>query len=229
MPTPHPRLAVVYATDEAIAIRDISAYTALCPISQSVASAADGIFSSGFPWDLSSASKAFQSLGVKANHVIRLTGPKAQYLGSGQLLAIESASGSSVTLRRLGQDIGVGEPPAPAVGLTGVTFQILTYDAQIQVASKDLNRTYSIDPNSALNGPSGLTDTEDLEQACVLKVLIARLLAETQQRDQTWGLKLQNYRQELADVMTRLQLRWGPNNDSTEPQVYDNFSTRLTR
>ena len=63
------------------------------------------------------------------------------------LLAIDSVLGTSLTLRRLHKDLNVGQPPAPAAGLTNVTFTINTLDPQTEEASFDIKRRFGIDEN----------------------------------------------------------------------------------
>ncbi len=129
----------VYCTDEDIAVRASGDWFLLAPAWQQMAAGTDGYFNSGSPWVLNSTAVSFTSNGVNPNQVVQLSGPKANFPGSsGQLFAIDSVSGNSVTLRRLHKDLNVGQPPAPAAGLTGVTFTINTLDPQIEEASFDI-------------------------------------------------------------------------------------------
>ena len=137
----------VYCTDEDIAVRAAATYITLCPSWQQMAAGADGYFSPGSPWVLNSTLTNFAANGVAPNQVIWLSGPKSNYPGGGQLLAIDSVSGTSVTLRRLYKDLNVGQPPAPAAGLTNVVFAINTFDPQSAEASFDIKRRYGIDEN----------------------------------------------------------------------------------
>ena len=100
----------VYATDEDIAVRAGGDFVTLCPPWQQMAAGVDGFFSSGSPWVLSSTATSFAANGVAPNQVVWLTGPKANFPGGGQLLAIDSVSGSSIVLRRLHKDLNVGNP-----------------------------------------------------------------------------------------------------------------------
>ena len=122
---------------------------------------------------------------------------------------MDGATAAGLTLRRLGTEPGVGYPPAPAAGLTGVEFLIASLDPQIEEASFDLNRRFGIDPNVAGRSPADVYDLRDLRQACVLTVLAQRYAAETRGDQGDFALKLTQVRQELSEVLARLTLRWG--------------------
>ena len=151
----------------------------------------------------------FDAAGVTSQHVVLLKKPNTAFKGSGELLAVDSASNGSVTLRRLGANLNQGQPPAPAAGLSGVEFVIATLDPQTEEASFDLNRRYSIDPNIAGRTPADVYDLRDLRQACVLSVLAQRYAAETRGNQGDFALKLAQVKQELTEVLARIQLRWG--------------------
>ena len=101
----------VYCTDEDIAVRAGGDFISLCPAWQQMAAAADGYFTSGLPWVLNSTIVNFQANNVQPNQVVLLSQPKANFPGAGVLMAIDSVSGNSLTLRRLHKDLGVGQPP----------------------------------------------------------------------------------------------------------------------
>ena len=220
-------LATVYATDENIAIRASGDFTMLCPDWQKLAFGTDGTFAAGAPWVLTSATVDFAAAGVTAQHVVLLRKPSTVFKGSGELLAVDSATDSGVVLRRLGSNLNLGQPPAPAEGLTGVEFLIASLDPQIDEASFDLNRRFSIDPNVAGRSPADVYDLRDLRQACVLTVLAQRYAAETRTDHGDFALKLTQVRQELSEVLARLTLRWG--GSGTDRQSTNWFSTRLAR
>jgi len=143
------------------------------------------------------------------------------------MLAVDSASPAGLTLRRLGAGLNVGHPPAPATGLRDVEFLIASLDPQIEEASFDLNRRFGIDPNVAGRSPGDVYDLRDLRQACVLTVLARRYAAETRGDQGDFALKLAQVKQELAEVLARLTLRWG--GSGTDRQSTNWFSTRLVR
>lgn len=88
----------VYAHDEDVAVRAGGDWFLLCPAWQQMAAGTDGFFSSGSPWVFNSVATSFQDNNVFPNMVVQLSGPKSVYPGGGQLLAIDSVSGSSLTL-----------------------------------------------------------------------------------------------------------------------------------
>jgi hypothetical protein len=221
------RLAVVYATDENVAIRASGDFAMLCPDWQKLAAGTDGAFAPGAPWTLTTPSVDFVAAGVTAQHVVLLRKPATAFKGSGELLAVDSASGGGLVLRRLGAGPGTGQPPAPASGLVGVEFLVATLDPQIEEASFELNRRFGIDPNIAGRAPSDVYDLRDLRQACVLTVLARRYAAEARGPSGDFALKLAQITAELAEVLARLQLRWGQS--GTDSNSTNWFSTRLVR
>ena len=217
----------VYATDEDIAVRAAGDFVTLCPQWQQMAYGADGVFTGGSPWVLSSASVNFGSNGVQPNQVVQLTAPKTQYPGGGQLLAIDSVSGSSITLRRLHKDVGVGQPPAPAAGLTSVAFVVNTLDPQTEDASFDLKRRFGIDELIVERTSSWIYDLRDLRMATVLQVLSDRYIAEARGDRGDFARKINIIRSQLHDVLDRIQVRWGPYGNSSEPSTL--FGCKLSR
>ena len=143
MPPPT-QISTVYATDESIAIRASGDFAALCPDWQKLAAGTDGVFNISTPWVLTSASNDFGSVSV--NNVIQLTAPKSAFRGGGEYLAVESVAPNTLTLRRLGQSASTGLPPGLG-GVTSVAFTVATLYPQIEEASYDINRRFSIDPN----------------------------------------------------------------------------------
>ncbi len=217
----------VYATDEDVAVRAGGDFVVLCPPWQQSAQGTDGVFAAGSPWILTSASVNFQANGVQPNQVAWLTQPKSQYPGTGMLLAIDSVSGNSVVLRRLHQGLNVGQPPAPAAGLAGVAFTVNTLYPQLEEASFDLKRRFGIDENIFDRSSQWLYDLRDLRSATVLQVLVDRYTAETRTDQGDFALKLERLRSQLTDVISRVQIRWGPLGNSASPSTV--FDCRVTR
>lgn len=220
-------LAITYATDEQIAVRATGDFAILCPDWQKQAYGADGVFASGSPWVLTSASVDFEASGVVLGMVVTLTQPRSTFRGSGDLLAVDSVAGSSLTLRRIGQATGVGAPPVPAAGLTGVEFSVLTMTPQIENASFALNRQWNIDPGLPGRTPSEMYELRDLREATVLTVLAERYLAETRSERGDFKLKADSYARALVDVQSRLNVRWGSTGQEPAPTTI--FSTRIVR
>jgi len=187
----------------------------------------DGAFANGIPWVLSSASVNFQTNGVQPNQVIALTGPKSQFPGGGDLLAVDSVSGSSITLRRPYKDLNVGMPPVPAAGLTSVTFSILTYDPQIASACFDIKRRFGIDENITFRDSSWIYDLQDLRMLTVLTVLYDRYTAELRSDRGDWQRKMGHIRNLRDEVLDRVQVRWGPYGNSSEPSTI--FNCKISR
>jgi len=219
--------APVFATNEDIAVRAGSDFFLLCPTWQQMAYGTDGYFSAGSPWVLSSTAVDFAANGVAPNQVVQLSAPKQYFPGSGKLFAVDSVSGSSITLRCLHQDLKVGQPPAPSSGLTGVTFTINTLDPQIEEASFDIKRRFGIDENIAYRASSWVYDLRDLRVATVLTVLLARYTQEARSDEGDWVRKIGLINTELQTVLDRVQVRWGPMGNSAEPTTL--FSCKISR
>ena len=217
----------VYCTDEDILVRAGGDFIMLCPPWQQMAAGTDGVFAPGNPWVLNSASVNFAANGVSPNQVAWLTAPKTQYPGGGQLLAIDSISGNSLTLRRPHKDLFVGQPPAPSAGLTGVTFTINTLDPQSEEASFDIKRRFGIDENITDRTSSWIYDLRDLRMATVLSVLYDRYMQENRAEQGDFQNKIRRIRQQLDDVLARVQVRWGPFGNSAEPSTL--FGCKLSR
>ena len=161
--------APVYCTDEDIAVRAGGDWFLLAPAWQQMAAGTDGYFNSGSPWVLNSTATNFQQ-----RTTFSRTRSSSSRRPSNTSPAAASSSrsirspGTSITLRRLHKDLNVGQPPAPAAGLTGVTFTINTLDPQIEEASFDIKRRFGIDENIAYRTSSWIYDLRDLRMATVL-------------------------------------------------------------
>ena len=166
----------------------------LAPSWQCMAKGTDGVFNSGYPWVLNSASVDFLAQGVAPNQVVCLSGPKANYPGGGDLLAIDSVAANAITLRRPYKDLNVGMPPGPAAGLTNVTFNVTTFDPQIEDASFDIKRRFGIDENITFRDSSWIYDLHDLRMAVVLSVLYDRYTAELRSDRGDWVRKMGHIR-----------------------------------
>ena len=184
-----PQTTPVYATDEDIAVRATGDFITLCPAWQQMAAGTDGYFSAAAGWVLNSTATDFGANGVAPNQVVVLSGPKSTFPGSGQLLAIDSVSGNAITLRRLHQDLNVGNPPGPAAGLTGVTFSINTMGPQIEEVSYDLKQRFGIDENITFRYSTWIYDLRVLRMATILTVLKQRYRAETRTERGDFALK----------------------------------------
>lgn len=219
-------LAAVYCTDENIALRAWGDFVAICPPSQKLAAGGDGVVLPSDRWTLSSAAVDFAAAGVIPGCVVWLK--LGNTFGSqGEIFAVNSVAGGTVTLRRMGQTASVGQPPAPAAGLTGIAFSVLTFSSQIDMASYDANHFFGIDPNSATKYPGRLYDQRELQGYVVLTVLKRAYGISLKQKAEDYALKLAEVTNELSDLTARLTIRWGADGKS-EPAT-SIFSTRVRR
>ena len=222
-----PQTTPVYATDEDIAVRAGGDFITLCPSWQQMAYGIDGAFAAGSQWVLTSTATNFAANNVQPNQVVWLSAPKTQYPGGGVLLAIDSVSGSSLTLRRLHKDLNVGNPPAPSAGLTGVTFTINTLDPQTEEASFDIKRRFGIDETIVDRASSWVFDLRDLRMATVLSVLLSRYTQEARSEKGDWARKITLIQAELDQVLERSPSSLGPYGNSAEPSTL--FSCKISR
>jgi hypothetical protein len=196
-----------------------------------MAAGSDGVFAQNAPWVLTSASVNFQTNGVKPNQIVWLTTPKVNFPGGGHFLAIDSVSGSSITLRRPYKDLNVGQPPAPVGGLSGVTFTIATLDPQIAEASYDIKQRFTVDDNTLAAGmnraSSRIYDLQVLRVATVYTVLLERYTMEARSERGDFQVKVTRFRQKLDDALARVQVRWGPTGTDQAPTAI--FSGRISR
>lgn len=220
------RLTTLYADDEDVAVHAPGDFAVLAPAWQKIAQGVDGVFAPGPAWTLASAASDFEAAGARPGHVIQLRKPSTIFKGAGELFAVEGAAGGSLTIRRVGMPAGVGAPPAPASGLSGVEFVVATLAPQIEEASFDLNRLFAIDPLAPGRTPSDLHDVRELRRACVLGVLVRRYAAESRGADGDFAQKLRQARIDLSEVLARLELRWGSADVRPSSSI---FSTRIVR
>lgn len=219
----------IFATDEDLAVDAGGDYNTLCPQWQTMASGTDGFFSPSSPWVLHSTLVNFGSNQVNPNQVVLLSGPKTSFPGGGQLLAIDSVStdGTNITLRRLHKDLNVGQPPAPAAGITGVTFTINTFDPQLENASYILKKRFTIDENMPFRASSWVYDLREFRQATVWTVLCDRYSQEARTQAGDFPMKYARAKQKLAEVIDRIQVSWGPFGNSAEAATI--FSCKVSR
>lgn len=220
----------VYCSDEDILVHAGGDFAVLCPPWQQMATGSDGAFAPGAPWVLTSTSVDFQANGVGPNQVVWLTAPRSQYPGGGHFLAIDSVAANAVTLRRPYKGPGVGQPPAPAAGLTGVSFAISTLDPQIAEASYDLKQRYAIDDLAGGNlarSSSWIHDLQVLRVATVYSVLLERYTQEARAEHGDFEKKVARFHQKLDDALARIQIRWGPFGNSAVPSNL--FGCKLSR
>jgi hypothetical protein len=219
--------AELYCTDEDVAIRAMGDYPAIVPASQLLAHGTDGTIAGTARWRLDSATVDFYGAGVHAGNVAWLTRPAASFGPQGELFAVESVSLAGVLLRRLGRKQFVGQPPAPAAGLTGVEFRVLTFDPQIETATFEINELYGIDPTVPELSAARLTNPRQLQQLCALWVLERAYGAQMRKREEDFALKHAQYEEELEDLRSRVVVRRGPHGSEAAPGGL--FGTRIRR
>jgi hypothetical protein len=222
-------LTTTYCNDEDIAIRAPGDFRDLIPDGATLAAGADGSFAAGDRWTLISPTADFTAQGVRPGHVCQLLRPTASFGDEGELLAVEAVAGSALTLRRLGQPAGIGQPPAPAAGLTGVRFLVASLDPQIEEASFDLNQRYGVDEQIPDFAPAMLARERELRQLCVLTVLDWQYLAESREKDDTFARKGTDIRAERQGMLSRVQVHWDRPPGETLPDVASVFGTRVER
>jgi hypothetical protein len=229
MPPPS-SLALDYATDEDVANLAGADFLTVTPDSFKVAAGTDGVFLASDPWTLTSASVDFQAQGVVANMVIQLSqpsGPKTVFRGSGDLLAVETVAGHAITLRRVGQALGWGQPPGPAAGLTGVAFLIKTLKGQLDDVSYKLDQQFAVDPALPNRTPGDAYDLRVLRLCTVYQTLVRQYTNGERSGEGDFAKKIEHYEQAYRDEVDTASLRWGPTGQSQQSGT--RFGTRLSR
>ncbi len=209
-----------YCTDEDICLRAVDDFVRVAPDNNKLAAGNDGVLDFLDPWVLESASNDFESLGVKAGHIVHLRHAQTKVFGpNGDLFAIESVSGTSATLRRVGFAAGVGKPPCPAGGISGVEFVVRTLDPQIEDISYEINEKYAILGYLPDREVSDLTDVRQLRALCVESTLARRFLDMSEKPDGSdmYVMKSRYYAEKAAETERLIQLRWGPSGDADPP------------
>ena len=226
---------IAYATDEDVAIRAPADYLALCPKDQVSVAGTDGLFLPSDLWTLRSPSINFIGAGLIPGQVVRLSGLPV-FGPQGDLFAIASVGPGGLTLRRKGQKQGVGRPPSPMSGLSGVEFIVRTLTPQIDRASEDLNHRFGIDEAVVGRRSSDLRNRRALLEVTVLTVLPrqyldqARRFSGTSDEPEDWyGVKARSLKAELADLLDRLALEWSGSTDTSQSAPTSRFGTRLSR
>ena len=201
-------LAVVYATDEEVALCIPRDYASVCPVWQSLASGVDGTFEPNAPWVLTSTSVNFQTMGVGPGNVVSLD-KSSVGLEKGSLFAVDSASGGSLMLRRLGQQLGVGMPPGPLGGTSGVKFDVRTFSLQIDDASYDVNRIFGIDPDIPNRSPSQLRDLRELRRLTATMVAVRAFTENSEEKADDFARKLALLADQESRLRESVSVQWG--------------------
>jgi hypothetical protein len=224
---------IVFCCDEDIAGQCPGDFMTLCPSWQQIASGSDGAFLSTDLWTLTT-SVGLAAQGLAVGHVVNLskgiiTGSTRPYFsGQGPLYGVAAVTSAGVTLRQIGQPAGVGAPPSPAGGMTGVAFTVNHFAPQIINATLDAKNEFGIDDNIFMQSTPHLYDPNgELLRYCVLKVLLDQYTNETRGDRGDFALKVKMYDANLKNVHRRLTARWIPLGVGDVPQSI--FATQIRR
>lgn len=220
------RLDTTYCTDEDIVSVAGADFVALSSKSAQLAYGTDGYFDVPTPWVMGSPSVDFLANGVASNQIIHLTNPKAGFKGGGELLAVDSVTETSATLRWPGQGAGVGHPPGFG-GKVAVEFSVRTMSAQIENACYEINERFGIDPNLTCRSPGRVYDLRILRDLAVYAVLYRAYANGVRDEKGDWRLKVGQYKSDYDDALARATVRWGAR--GTDQPATNRFGTRLSR
>lgn len=229
MPTtpPFDPLDIVFASDEQIYIEASSDWGVIVPRSSRAAYGTDGTIAKATPWTLTAPSNDFGDQGVQSGMVISLTAANGKPLAPTQFYAIDTVSGTSVTLRRCGFATGLGQAPSPTTDLTGVTFEALTLLPQIESVAYALEEQYSIDPTLANRRPDDIYDQRVFRRLTACRVLFLRYLDANRSKQGDFADKIKLWDDEYHRELDAAIVRWGPTGTRQPPTT--RFGTRLSR
>lgn len=200
-----------YCTDADILVHAKKDFAMLAPADQIIARGTDGVIDPASPWVLTSATEDFGAYGVRAGHVVQLSGPA--FKREPEWFEAPTVSGHSITLARTSFASGItGRPPTGTAGASGITFMIPTLFPQIENASHRLNILFGID---AIRGilVSDLYDQRDLRDSAVYYTLaeVYRSAAKSgSEQEDTFLAKSHQYAQKFEEVTSALTLRIRP-------------------
>ncbi len=224
---------ILYATDEDIALRASADFAILCPRDQKLASGVDGLFDSSDRWTLRSPSVDFASQGLMPGHVVQLLGPSAIFRPPGESLIVVHCDGFGVTLRRRGQSVGSGQPPAPVGGFLGVEFAITTLAPQIEQASFEIDRRLGISDFHAGRQASDLMDPRELRELVVLTVLHRQYMDMSRgaggASQDALAVKAQLIKIELDELLARTAIHWRTVVEGIGDEPTTRFCSRISR
>lgn len=203
--------AVTYCTDEDIRIEVGNDFFLVAPRDQRLAIGDDGTIPSASPWVLTSASINFENQQVPAGSIVRLSSKdrssaaNKELYPSGESFAVDSVSGSTLTLRRVGLPSAIGDPAGnPTIDLVAVTFESVTLSPQIKTATDWIRR--QIDFDSAAD----LISDDDLRYLTVYRVLSRIYLSDaalsSSNRD-IFLVKAKTYATQAETTLAELQSR----------------------
>jgi len=200
-----------FATDEDVAEVARGDYPLLVEEWSTKADGDDGNFDAGQPWNLLSNATDFAVRGVEVGHVCVLGRGHAQRL---DVLGVAAVAAGSVTLRRIGQPAGEGQPPGPIAGATGRTYRFPTCGPALRTATLEIKRQLRVKDDAWLEAAT------DLRRAVVLYVLAD--MYDAQWRDMTnssWRTKAKEKRDELAALLGNLNQTYGIGMPGRRPEA----------
>jgi hypothetical protein len=206
-----------YATDEDLAILAPADFPLLAPSDLSLAAGSDGRFHTDDRWTLRSSSIDPAGSGLRPGDAVLLLGPPPAVPAGGDLLIVDAVTPDGLRLRRKGLPAGVGSPPCPAAGATGLSFRAATLRPRLTAASEELDRCLGASPRP---------DPAMLREAVALRVLQRRYL-ELGQRDDggPWLDEADRHRAQLHDLLARFIPRLALTDNGT----FARAGVRLTR
>lgn len=210
-------MSTPYATDEDIALRASVDFSLICPYDQTITEGTDGAFLANDRWTLRSSSADFQARGLMPGHLVQI----AENGPDGATFVVESAGPIDVRLRRKGLPGGIGEPPGPIAGRSGLSFRVVTLGPQVALAVDDLTRRFGIS--------RPLDDPGELRDAVVLTVLHRQYLSSSREqggRHDEFAAKAAIAKEALDELLARLTIRTA-SITGTPPTT--RFNTRMSR
>lgn len=181
-------------------------WSRLTPDNQVVARGTDGVIAAGGFTLTSATNPDFEARGVQPGMVLRVAGANLQ---TTDLLTVAGVSGGTLTLRRAGLGTGEGAPPGGSAGVTGLTFEVVTFRRQLATASTWLAALTGIEP-----GEASAPYTERLRAATVAKVAydayssLTELLDPNAKTENYWSAKAAKFRRDfLAELALILGLK----------------------
>lgn len=202
-PVPVATEANAYCTDEDIAI-ETNDFPSLVPPNQIDAYGTDGTILSVNPWILTSESSDFAASAIRPASLVYLTQPEDIWgPDPGEVFAVSGinpADVHSLTLRRIGQAAGQGEPPGfRNADIGGISFSIKTMMPQIRNATSEIDRNFGISAFLAVNGDIVPADWQKINRMCIDLTLANRYLSISQTTTapgaiDVWLVKSDRYR-----------------------------------
>jgi hypothetical protein len=222
--------ATPFTTDEQVYLLAPEDYAMIVPQDQRLASGRDGAFAGNNRWKLTSATVNFLGQGVQPGQSVVLTvaRPHSPFGTRGDVMIVDSVASDGVTLRRPGLASGVGDPPSPDAGTTGVIFSVLTLAPQIESESYRIAQQFGISDSIRGSGTADLADPRQLAELAALRVLHWRYMATVRStEDPVWREKGATVRTRISDLEPSVRLAWGT--DPVESQSTGMHATRISR